>query len=396
MASYQKDPTQTRRQLCLIGLAIFSLAGYLVAQAPSNVRDNWTEFMTQDMMRWNPYEHILNVSDVGNLKMLGSYTADGAALSDPAVVNGIVYVGSDNGNVYAVSARTGSLLWSYATGGTVTSSPAVADGVVYVGSYDDNVYALNATDGTKLWSYTTGNQVSSSPAVVNGVVYVSSTDSNLYALDASTGVKLWSYSTGSQSYTFSSPAVANGVVYVGSNAAFDALNAQTGVLLWSNPNIKGSFSPAVADGVVYVGAGHNLNALNGKTGTLQWTFPTSQPVDAAPAVANLVVYVESEDGNLYGLSATTGVFLWSYKTEAYMYSPAVANGVVYLSADDSVNGNGTLYALNADTGAKLWSYQTGTNSIGDPVVVNGVVYVTTNNGAATIYAFGLPRGLAKQ
>ena len=54
------------------------------------------------------------------------------------------------------------------------SSPAVANGVVYVGSDDNNVYALNATTGAKLWSYTTGGDVVSSPAVVNGVVYVGS------------------------------------------------------------------------------------------------------------------------------------------------------------------------------------------------------------------------------
>ena len=44
----------------------------------------------------------------------------------------------------ALNASTGALLWRYATGGDVQSSPAVANGVVYVGSSDGNVYALNA------------------------------------------------------------------------------------------------------------------------------------------------------------------------------------------------------------------------------------------------------------
>ena len=69
----------------------------------------------------------------------------------------------------------------------VDSSPAVANGVVYVGSDDDNVYALNASTGALLWSYTTGNDVYSSPAVANGVVYVGSDDGNVYALNANTG-----------------------------------------------------------------------------------------------------------------------------------------------------------------------------------------------------------------
>ena len=53
--------------------------------------------------------------------------------------------------------------------------------MVYVGSDDRNVYAFNASTGPKLWSYTTGDiGVDSSPAVVNGVVYVES-NLNLYA-----------------------------------------------------------------------------------------------------------------------------------------------------------------------------------------------------------------------
>jgi eukaryotic-like serine/threonine-protein kinase len=65
--------------------------------------------------------------------------------------------------------------------GAISSSPAVVNGVVYIGSWDGNVYALDARTGTKLWNYPTGNPILSSPAVVNGVVYIGSTDSNMYA-----------------------------------------------------------------------------------------------------------------------------------------------------------------------------------------------------------------------
>ncbi len=61
--------------------------------------------------------------------------------------------------LYALNASTGALLWSYATGGPVWSSPAVVNGVVYVGSGTNNVYALNASTGAKLWSYATGSPV---------------------------------------------------------------------------------------------------------------------------------------------------------------------------------------------------------------------------------------------
>ncbi len=51
------------------------------------------------------------------------------------------------GSLYALNARIGDRLWSYATGGYVESSPAVVNGVVYVGSWDGNVYAFSLKHG---------------------------------------------------------------------------------------------------------------------------------------------------------------------------------------------------------------------------------------------------------
>ncbi|MEJ2433491.1 MAG: PQQ-binding-like beta-propeller repeat protein [Pseudolabrys sp.] len=64
---------------------------------------------------------------------------------------------------------------------------AAHENVVYVGSGDGNVYALNATDGSKLWNFTapryrdTGWVILSSPAVDNGAVYIGSFYGCLYA-----------------------------------------------------------------------------------------------------------------------------------------------------------------------------------------------------------------------
>ena len=320
---------------------------------------------------------------------LWSYTTGNSVASSPAIVGGVVYIGSDDGSVYALNALSGVKLWSFTTGDTVHSSPSVVDGVVYVGSWDDNVYALNATNGVKLWSYTTGNAIYSSSAVINGVVYIGSYDSIVYALNATTGVKLWSYTTGGEVH--SSPAVVGGVVYIGSgDGNVYALNAITGVKLWSftSGNYYYTSSPAVVGGVVYIGSfDGKVYALSATTGAKLWSYTTGNTVFASPAVRNGVVYIDSADGNVYALNAASGVKLWSYTTGSTdSSSPAVVDGIVFVGSS-----NDKVYALNATNGVKLWSYTTGDAVGSSPAVVDGKVYVGSNDGK--LYCFGLPASI---
>ena len=337
--------------------------------SPAPPPSNWSQFLEDNMQRWNPNETILGVNTVGNLtEKWGAEISVGCCeipQSSPAVVNGVVYFGSVG--MSAMNAATGVSLWSFDTEGLIASSPAVVNGVVYFGSGDSNVYALNAGTGARLWSFTTGSSIKSSPAVANGVVYIGSDDHKVYALNASTGAELWSFTTGGA--VDSSPAVANGAVYVSSwDGHFYALNASTGAYQWSWAINAPNASPAVANGVVYIIADDGtLYALNGTNGARLWSDAIGNLANSPPAVANGVVYIGAD--KLYALNAGTGAHLWTFPVGGS--SPVVANGVVYFSGDN-------LYALNASTGAQLWSFPSG--GFG-PVVANGMVFVPVAGGA---------------
>ena len=100
----------------------------------------------------------------------------------------------------------GTLKWVFSSGGAIHSSAAIANGIVYVGSRDGKLYALKASTGIKIWEFQTGSWVDSSPAISDGVVYFGSNDGGLYALDALNGEKLWFFKT--RYGVRSSPAVA--------------------------------------------------------------------------------------------------------------------------------------------------------------------------------------------
>ncbi len=185
------------------------------AQKPFLVRTDWAQFRFEpDHKGINPYENVLSPQTVGSLSLNWSYQTGSYVSSSPAVVNGMMYFNSDDGNFYALNATTGLLLWTYPTRDQLGTSAAVVNGVVYVTAGDTAIYALNASTGALLWESGTPGASASSPTVANGMVYVAS-DGQLWALNASTGALLWTQGIGGPA-DISSPAVANGTVYVGS------------------------------------------------------------------------------------------------------------------------------------------------------------------------------------
>ncbi len=308
--------------------------------------------------------------------MLGDASSNSESLSEWRMFGRTL----DNNRYYSgtVDMTNFGLLWSYETkGGISYSSPAIANGKMYIGDYDGNLYALNAETGELVWDNYISRRIEySSPAVANGIVYIAEGMSgNLYALNAETGEEIWYNS--SLGDMESSPAVADGIVYAGSSSTFPlyALNAETGAEIWNFMPYCGIYSSvAIVSGVVYTGGYcQDVYALNAKTGEIIWSHIIGGAVNwAAPAIANGVVYIGSEDKNLYALDAETGEEIWKYTTSSYIYSsPAVANGIVYIG-----NYGGNLYALNAETGAEIWKYATGGSLYSSPAVTkNGILFI---------------------
>ena len=307
--------------------------------------------------------------------------------SSPAVAKGVVYVSDGNGTLYAFDAagnrncsgtpKTCSPLWTSSLGG---GSPSVSDGVVYV-TGGGVLSAINAASGATLWSATT-NGTLSDPVVANGVVYVGfsvlvghAPVAELRAYDASSGAPLWTGAV--QPGNLNSPpapAVAAGVVYVGSQydvaplSAFDAAGStncsgtpKTCSPLWTSGAFVVTTPPAIANGVVYGSSEGLLLAFDaiGNTncsGTPKTCSPlwfgnyggNNTPFGDAPAVANGVVYVGTENDNLLAFDAAGNIGcsappsstcnpLWTATTGGSLSassSPAIANGIVYEGSFD--------------------------------------------------------------
>jgi outer membrane protein assembly factor BamB len=232
-------------------VAIFVLAGTVIA-ATLNSYPAYLGGPEHDS--YVPSATTITVANASGIHSLWSWTPPGGDLTSSPIVNaGIVYIGAENGDFYAISATTGKIKWTKkltisncANSGIVSSATVMKDPVtgkltVYVGAGDHYLYALSATNGATVWRHLIG------PATSN----------NDY-------------------YNFSSPTIASGYVYYGvanaCGAGYDgmvALNqhsgAQTGVYYTSgSATVEGASvytSAAVAaDGSVFITTGDDNGA----------------------------------------------------------------------------------------------------------------------------------------
>ena len=275
-------------------------------------------------------------------------------LSSPAVFNNRVYFGSSDGHIYALDAKTGTLLWSFETGGIVHASPAVAGGIVYAGSWDSYLYALDAETGEEKWRFKSGedpvlhNQVGfqSSPAVSDGVVYVGCRDGHVYAIDAGTGKKKWDYNT-SQSWVNGTPAVRDGVIYVGTSDShrFYALEVKTGRLIFAYDTQALVFSSAaIAGDLAYFGAFNGkLYALDVKTGKVTWQFRTdASKQDPLTVLAPDGSFDQDRMAPFFHNFLDMTVYLYrTFSVGAIVSSPAIDHGGLYFGSTD-----GRVYAIH--------------------------------------------------
>lgn len=240
--------------------------------------------------------------------------------SDVTAVGGRLVLGTHDGRVLCLDARSGAGVWEFKSGDAVLAAPAVATGRLFFGSFDGHVYALDAATGRLLWKHDTGKPVVSTPAVEGDRVVVGSRSYDLLALDAATGVVAW------QRYIWfswveSSPVVRDGIAYVGSSdaAAVYAFDVATGRQVWKSDVWGWAWDqPAVTANRVYIGtagqrgypAPHRgaVLALDRATGRAAWQFNVEPKDDAtfgftgSPAVAAGLVFAAGLDGRIYAFT----------------------------------------------------------------------------------------------
>ena len=273
--------------------------------------------------------------------------------------------------------------------------------------YVGRITALDAGTGAPKWSTRVGAEMNvAAPVAFDGsTVLQSSTNGRLYALDAATGTHLWSRQLSEPAGCEvapslmgpcplrSTPAAAGHRAYlVTGDGTLEARRIRNGSLAWrSSSGLNDAATATVRAGRIYVTGPGTMQVFDARTGSPLWQAPIPGNIgNGGQAVTRTSIFVGTaalpgDHGALLSLSAADGSVRWTTQLDRLVWgAPAVADGVVFAQSDLAI------YALSARTGEILWHRALGTNTVSSPAIADGHVVAATLNTDVHLHVYALP------
>jgi polyvinyl alcohol dehydrogenase (cytochrome) len=344
--------------------------------------------------RYQPMELTISPQNAGNLKVKWA-NAGGDVSATPSVSDGIVYYPDWAGNLYAVDANTGAVVWqdnlaqvSGISGAYSRTTPTIDGGVLYVGLQKQGwMLAIKRNSGTLIWKTQLDTHVaaviSQSPADFNGILFVGmssleesfATNPNypccsfrgsVSAISEKTGQVLW------KTYTVpSDPAGYSGGSVWGSIPVVDSARKLVYITTGNNYTVPADVAggTTLLDSTDYV---DSILALDMNTGKVVWAAP----------------HLGLPDGDAW----TVGCILSDPVNCPDNAGPDYDFGQGVMEVTANVNGvkqtlviagqkSGKLWALNADTGQTVWMYDSGVGS-----TLGGMEWGSATDGTTVYFA----------
>lgn len=321
------------------------------------------------------------------------WTLGGSKLLEfqPVLARGTLFFVKNNGEAYAVSARSGKVRWRRRVGTLAASSPAWSEGRLFITTLSQRIISLDARTGRVRWAKDLPSRSESSPVVIRDRVYFGSEDGTVYALRADDGRELWRHRAAGA--VKGALAYSEGTLFFGDYAGqVTALRARDGGKVWNTGTEGRSFNragrfystAAVAFGRVYLGnTDGKVYSFAKDSGELAWSRSTGGFVYAGPAVARVpgtkpTVYIGSYDGRFYALDARSGDVRWAHEAGGRISGAGTVVGeVVYFSNLGAKSTTG----LDVRTGRPVFKIGLGAFN---PVISDGRrIYLT---GYSSLYA----------
>jgi outer membrane protein assembly factor BamB len=354
------------------------------------------------MFRGNAMRTGISSSTLSARPSLKWVTELGPMISSPIIDNGIVYVATTAGRIFALNMYKREEKWHTNIGSPIISSPLIEQDLLICATFDswikektlpsrNHIVALYVNTGEIAWQIKTSGDVFSSPCLAKDIVVVGSLDKYIYAIDMEGDLK-WRVET--QGEVWSSPSFNGNELFVGSDDGFIYCLTSDGGLQWKT-KLDGkvrSSSPSLShDGLIFIGT-HNgsMYCLKQSNGLIMWDKHLTKPFLASPAVLENRVFFASSDRKIYCICCNSGSKIWDFESRDRIWSSPVItpkDQTLFFASLDS-----HIYGLDIRKGNQLWKFPTMDIIDSSPSIGYNMLFVAGRDGL--LYAFGRPETIS--
>jgi outer membrane assembly lipoprotein YfgL len=314
------------------------------------------------------------------------------------VVDQTVYAASGNGDLLALEASTGRVIWRVRLPDGLSAGVGGDANRVAVVTLNNELLSIQS--GEVRWRVRLPARVLTPPLVAGGRVFVALSDRSTMAFDGSTGARLWTQPRSGDPLVLRQAGVLLAVgdtLVSGGLGRLQGLNPANGRVVWDAPlatprgtneveRLVDTVGPVSREGNSVCARAFNasVGCIDASTGRVAWTRP-SQGAVGLGGDAQHVVGADS-DGRLVAWRRDNGEPAWSLERFKHrgLTAPVVLNG--HLAVGDE---QGLVHWLNIKTAADVARWRAdGSAIVGAPVTAAGMVMVQTRKGG--VYAWRAP------
>jgi len=244
-------------------------------------------------------------------KQLWSESVDGESfVTRPAIDDASVYFQGAHGTVVSMNQKTGKLIWKFRAGGESATSPFVKNGMLFLGCDDHQIYALDSKAGFLKWKYNTNAAVKGSPIASSQYVFAGNELGLFYCLRIENGTEKWKVKTGGAIrsvpafYYHKDEVEPSEVLFSAFDAFLYDLKIKNGGRAWLASTASRVYNRMFFDRALFFVApfGSVIFGYDPHTGARVGDFNTKIRVRSSPITANDRLFIGLNNGELLTLT----------------------------------------------------------------------------------------------
>lgn len=264
-----------------------------------------------------------------------------------------VFVGSENGKLFALDAKSGDLVWQSTVKGEIIAKPAVDSGMVVVNTVSGVIEALNTADGKEVWIVEQevpplSLRGTSTPVIASGGVLIGSAAGDLKVFMLASGQEGWTAQVGEAT---------------GSTELDRVIDVDSSAVVFG-------------DKIYAISSRGNLSAIDLRSGRVIWKRQFSSYRSIAIDGNN--IFITDVKSHVYSLDRINGLEQWSQLslTNRNVTGPVVVGNYVVVG-----DFEGYLHWLNKETGEIVAQHVVDSSGVyATPIVVDGIIYAQSRDG----------------